>query len=176
MSDLQLDHSAHRHTATKYPLCLLANDIDLPMNIGSLFRIADALGIEKIYLSGRSATPPNSKINRTARSTEKYVPYAYEQNALIIVTTLKQAGYTIVSLEITANSIELDRFSLAKDEKVCLILGAEKQGVGEQLLAVSDATIHIPMLGVNSSLNVATAGAIAAYAITRQFQQNQFGG
>ncbi|NJN45322.1 MAG: RNA methyltransferase [Candidatus Competibacteraceae bacterium] len=90
------------------------------------------------------------------------------------MTKLKQTGYTIISLEITSNSIDIEKFSLSKDEKMCLILGSENQGVCERLLDASDAVIHIPMLGVNSSMNVATACSIAAYEITRKFQQHQF--
>ncbi|MCB1935758.1 MAG: hypothetical protein KDF59_07435 [Nitrosomonas sp.] len=170
MSNLQLDHSAHEATSQKYPLCFLANDIDVPMNIGSFFRIADALGVEKIYLTGNSLVPPNQKIKKTSRSTEKYVPYAYEKDALSVVGNLRQSGYTIISLEITSNSIDIEDFSVSKEEKICLILGSENQGICESLLKVSDAAVHIPMLGVNSSMNVAAACSIATYEITRKFE------
>ncbi len=170
MSNLQLDHGTHETTSKKYPLCFLANDIDVPMNIGSFFRIADALGVEKIYLTGSSIVPPNPKIKKTSRSTEKYVAYSYEKDALAVVKKLRSLGYRIVGLEITSSSIDIESFSISKDEKICLILGAENQGICESLLEASDITIHIPMLGVNSSMNVATACSIAAYEITRKFQ------
>ncbi len=169
MSNLQLDHSAHQPTSKKYSLCFLANDIDVPMNIGSFFRIADALGVEKIYLTGDSMVPPNPKIRKTSRSTEKYVAYAYEKDALSVIRNLKTSGYKIVSLEITSNSIDLADFKPEKDGKICLILGSENQGIDESLLNASDATIQIPMLGENSSMNVAAACAIATYDITRKF-------
>jgi len=165
MNKRQLDHNAHKPTPTKYPLCFLANDIKGPANIGSLFRIADALGVEKIYLSGNSATPPNRKIKQTSRSTENHVPYFYEQNALSVAKKLKVSGYMIVSLEISTNSIDLEKLSIAENEKICLVLGSEKQGICEPLLNLSDVVIKIPMLGINSSMNVASACAIAAYKI-----------
>jgi len=66
MENIQLDHSHHQHKVEKYPVCFLVHDMEVPMNVGSLFRIADALGIEKIYLSGSSPSPPNSKIKKPA--------------------------------------------------------------------------------------------------------------
>ena len=166
----QLDHTCHRVSEVKYSLCYLAHDVDITMNVGSLFRLADALGIEKIYLTGNSIKPPNDKIKRTSRSTEKVVPFAYHQNPLDVIASLKEQDYTIISLEITSNSIDIGKLAIEKDEKICLILGAENKGVDETLLAASDMTVHIPMLGKNSSMNVANACAIATYAITQQLQ------
>lgn len=172
MSNIQLEHVEHKSTAKKYPLCFVAHDVDVPMNIGSLFRVADALGVEKIYLTGKSLTPPNTKIKKTSRSAEKYVSYTYEKESLPVVIRLKKLGYKIVSLEITSSSESLDNLSVPTDGKICLILGAEDRGVPQELLDLSDQTIHIPMLGANSSMNVATACAIATYDITRKIDNN----
>ena len=169
MRNVQLDHSHHHARAARYPLCFLAHDIDIPMNIGSLFRIADALGVERIYLSGTSPVPPNTKIRKTSRATEKVVPFSYEDYPLQLVAKLKTQGYTIVSLEITSSSIDIRELTIARDEKVCLVLGSENTGVPQDLLDVSDVTVHIPMLGQNSSMNVATACAIAAFEIVRRY-------
>ena len=70
------------------------------MNVGSLFRIADAFALEAVYLSGKSPVPPNDKIRKTSRATEKYVSFAHEPDPLAIVMRLKQEDYKIVSLEI----------------------------------------------------------------------------
>lgn len=168
MKTTQLDHKQHIPGTKKYPLCLLAHNIDTPINIGSFFRIADALGIEKIYLTGSSTPPPHAKINKTSRGTEKYVAYTYEKNPLDIVLALKKAAYKIISLEITSTSISLEDFSINSGEKICLILGAENHGVSQELLDASDVSLHIPMLGNNSSMNVANACAIACYALTKK--------
>lgn len=171
MKTVQLDHGAHRATSIKYPLCYLAHDLDVPMNVGSLFRIADALGVEKIFLTGRSVTPPNQKMKRTSRATEKHVAYEYQEDPLQVVQGLSVLGYKIISLEITSTSIAVDDFSFAHDAKLCLIVGAENGGVCQALLDASDASIHIPMLGHNSSMNLATACAIATYEITRKYRE-----
>lgn len=169
MHNRQLDHSQHHARAVKFPVCFLAHDIDVPMNIGSLFRIADALGVERIYLSGSSLVPPNSKIRKTSRSTEKYVPFIYEENPLELLQRLKSEGYTVISLEITSSSTDVRELSISKNTKICLILGSEKFGVSQELLDASDQTVHIPMFGHNSSMNVATACSIATFEIIRRF-------
>jgi len=139
------------------------------MNVGSLFRIADALGIEKIYLSGSSPSPPNGKIKKTSRSTEKYVPFSYEESPLDLIKKLKYEGYEIISLEITSSSMDIRELSLSENEKVCLILGSENSGVCQPLLDASDKIVHIPMVGVNSSMNVAAACSIATFEIVKRF-------
>jgi tRNA G18 (ribose-2'-O)-methylase SpoU len=170
MENIQLDHSHHQaKTQQRYSVCLLAHDIDVPMNIGSLFRIADALGIEKLYLTGTSSVPPNDKIKKTSRSAEKYVPYTYENNPLDVINQLRSLGYRIISLEITTASVDIRNLSVLADDRVCLIVGSENAGVSQQLLDASDQTIHIPMLGVNSSMNLATACSIAAFEIIRNY-------
>lgn len=171
MKNVQLDHTHHQASQKTYPLCFLAHDIDVPMNVGSLFRIADALGVEKIYLTGTSITPPNSKIRKTSRSAEKHVAFSYTEDPIEQIGKLKVSGYRIVSLEITSASIDIRNLVLAPSERICLVLGSENAGVSQALLDLSDQTVHIPMLGHNSSMNVATACSIATFEIIRRMQQ-----
>ncbi|MFV9616623.1 MAG: TrmH family RNA methyltransferase, partial [Gammaproteobacteria bacterium] len=94
--NIQLTHADHKPSEKKFPLSIIANDISSTANIGSLFRLCDALGIEKLYLCGDTAAPPNSKINKTSRSTEKYVDYEFFDNAKTLVAKLKASGSFIV--------------------------------------------------------------------------------
>ena len=171
MSNRQLEHADHlenKNTKKKgnRQISLLAHNITVPMNVGSLFRISDALGVEKIYVSGDTPTPPNNKIRKTSRSTEKYMPYETVENLVELINRLKEENHTIIALEITSDSIPLQELQLEKTQKVCLILGSENTGVSEDLLKLSDITTHIPMLGKNSSMNVATACGLAVYSLT----------
>ena len=169
MNNVQLDHGAHKATSKKYPICYLAHNMDVPMNVGSFFRIADALGVEKIFLTGNTITPPNQKIRKTSRATEKCVEYECQEDPVLVINRLKSEGYKIVSLEITSSSIDVKDFHFNKDEKICLIIGSENAGVCQDLLDASDVSIHIPMLGNNSSMNVANACSIATYELTRRY-------
>jgi len=171
MDNKQLDHRHHQSTKKKYPVCLLAHDMELATNIGSLFRIVDALGIEKLYLSGSSPTPPNSKITKTSRSTEKSVPFTYFEEPSALLKQLKSDGYTIISLEITSSSIDVLDLAVAPSERICLILGAENSGICQEMLDQSDKTIHIAMQGQNSSMNIAIACSIAVFEIIRKINR-----
>lgn len=133
------------------------------------FRVADALGVEKIFLTGESIVPPNPKIKKTSRATEKYVEYEYQENPILVINKLKNFGYKIISLEITSASLDVKDFYFSNEEKICLILGSENSGVCQELLDASDKSIHIPMLGNNSSMNVANACSIATYELTRRY-------
>ena len=164
----QLDHANHTLSAVTKPLCYLALNLHTPQNIGSLFRLADALAVEKIYLSGTSPTALNPRVKKTSRSTEKYVPSDYTDSPFELLKQLKADGYKIISLELSSDSLEVSDVPVVSGEKICLIVGAEHEGVIDALLEMSDYTAHIPMLGVNSSMNVATACAIASYELLKK--------
>ena len=168
-ANLQLDHSSHRAT-TPLPLRLLAHDVDIALNVGALFRIADALGVEHVHLSGASPLPPDPKIRKTSRSAERHVAWSHAADPLATVAALKAQGWRIVSLELSTRSVALHELAVAPGDRICLVLGAESTGVCQALLDASDATVHIPMRGHNSSMNVANACAIATYEIARRLQ------
>lgn len=167
MPDVQLDHSYHRPAGNAFALCYLAHDLDIPANVGNLFRIADALGVGKIYLTGKSAVPPNKKLRRTSRAAEQYVPFRHAADPIPILHELKVGGYRIISLERTSASIDIRDLTIAASDRICLVLGSENTGVSQPLLDLSEQAVHIPMIGQNSSMNVATACAIATFEFTR---------
>lgn len=169
MKNRQLTHQQYSPLEYNHCLCFLLHNIDSAANVGSLFRIADAFGVEKILLSGNTPSPPNRKLKKVSRSTDQSVPYEVVKDAMEQINLLKSAGYTIISLEITASSQDIRNFSISPNEKICLLPGSENTGVSKKLLDVSDRTIHIPMLGNNSSMNVATATAIATFEIVKQY-------
>ncbi len=170
----QLTHADYKPSSNKFPLSILAYDITSPNNVGSLFRLCDAMGVDKLYLCGDTAVPPNSKINKTSRSTEKHVDFEQCRNTESLVSKLKSAGYLIISLEITTNSVAINTPSFtdafANDQAICLILGSENTGINQALLNMSDITTHITMQGNNSSMNVISAASIACYVITSNYK------
>ena len=164
-SNQQLSHAESSSKDTTFPLSILANNIEIAGNIGSLFRVADALGVEKLYLTGTTQTPPKYKIRKAARSADNHIPYVYKESALETIELLKANGYTIIALEITASSENIRDFTLTKKEKICLIIGSENLGISADLLALSDHHVHISMYGKNSSMNVITSCAIAVHEL-----------
>jgi tRNA G18 (ribose-2'-O)-methylase SpoU len=166
--DVQLTHREAAPQPQKFPVCIVADGIESAVNVGSVFRIADAFGVERVFLTGGSPMPPNPKIRKTSRLTERGVPHEYREQAVPLLRELKQAGYLIASLEVTRNAIDLRRFDVAF-EKLALIVGAENSGVKQELLDASDYAVRIPMFGRTSSLNLATACAIGVFELTRRF-------
>jgi len=161
----QLSHAESTSENSTFPLSILANNIEIAGNVGSLFRVADAFGIEKLYLTGTTKTPPRYKIRKAARSADNHIPYAYGESAMDVIKQLKQDGYSIIALEITAKSENIRDFKLTKKQKTCLIIGSENLGISADLLALSDHHIHISMYGKNSSMNVITSCAIAVHEL-----------
>lgn len=170
-NNIQLTHVDHKQSDKKFPLNIIANDINDPLNVGSLFRLCDALGIKTLYLCGDTPTPPNAKINKTSRSAEKYVNYESNDNVIKLANTLKTQGSLIISLEITSSSLAINseefKNLLGSKKSACLILGSENTGISDDLLSLSDVTTHIQMYGKNSSMNVISAASIACFEIIK---------
>ena len=171
--NIQLTHNEHMNPKIRYPLSLLVDNMNDPLNIGSLFRLSDALGISHIHLCGDTPAPPNPKINKTARSTERYVAFEKHDDAITEVKRQKDQGACIIALELTSSSIDItsdtvrDFIQKNSERAFCLILGTENEGVSKALLELAELTVHIRMCGNNSSMNVVSAASIACYEICR---------
>jgi tRNA G18 (ribose-2'-O)-methylase SpoU len=145
----------------RHPIGLLTDHIDDPRNIGMLFRLADAARLAHIWLLGTDpAVLESRKFKRIARSTLSYVPHSFITPSDIPAI---QSQYTLVGLEVTENSIPINQYPL--NAPIALVVGNEAQGVSEHLLQLSEQNIHLPMYGVNTSMNVAMAAGIAVYEL-----------
>ena len=166
MKQRKLTFADHQQGDFKLPVSVLTDNITLKENIGSLFRLCDALAVEHLYLAQADDVPGN-KISKAARSTERNVPHSIIQSPMETLAQLRQAGYTIIALELTTQSTKIQDFDFSRHKKICLVLGNEARGVSDELLQASDHCVHIPMLGMNSSMNVISAASIALFEITR---------
>ncbi|MCV6615224.1 MAG: hypothetical protein OIF35_09625 [Cellvibrionaceae bacterium] len=169
--DRQLEHRDHQGLGPKpaRQLSLLLHDLHSPSNVGALFRLADALGIKHIYLSGDSPAPPNRKLRQAARSTERHVSFSQHGHWREVLSRLAAQSYTCLALEISADSVPLNQYCQQPlPSKLCLIPGSENHGLQSELLNACDGAVHIPMCGHNSSMNVSHACAIACYTILSQ--------
>ena len=164
---MQLTHYNSNFKKQKHPITLVCDNITNAPNIGSLFRVADAFGIEEIVFCGNDI-PLGKRMTKTSRSTEKYVSYRIENNISEAINHLKKQDYQLIALEITENSIELTDFKLTSKQPIALILGDENFGVSETILNNVDFVLHINMYGNNSSMNVVQAAGITLYELTRQ--------
>lgn len=164
---MQRTHYNTNFPKHSFPITLVCDHVTNAPNIGSLFRISDAFGIEKLMLCG-DYIPLGRKMTKTSRATEKTVDFEILKSASEIIETLKGKGYQIISLEITEISKPIHDFKFSTDKPIVLVIGDENFGVSETILNISDAIIHIDMFGQNSSMNVVQATNIALYEITKQ--------
>ncbi|SFZ91838.1 SpoU rRNA Methylase family protein [Flaviramulus basaltis] len=163
---MQLTHYTSHFKKQKFPIILVCDNVTNTPNIGSLFRICDAFGIEKLILCGDVSL--GRKITKTSRATEKFVDYEILESALSVVENLKNEDYQIISLEITDTSKPIHTIKFSKEKPIVLVIGDENFGVKEAILKISDTIIHIDMFGQNSSMNVVQATNIALYEMTKQ--------
>lgn len=149
------------------PVFAILENLRSAFNVGSIIRAADCALVQKVYLCGITAHPPHKKLEKTALGALSYVPSEYKSNAMDAVIELKEKGISVVALELTNRSrvIWEYRFPLP----VGLVLGNEALGVSQEVLALVDEIIEIPMLGFKNSINVAVAFGIAVYEIQRQY-------
>jgi tRNA G18 (ribose-2'-O)-methylase SpoU len=164
---MQLNHYNTNFTNQIFPITLICDNVTNAPNIGSLFRIADAFGIEKLILCGDDISL-GRKMAKTSRATEKIVNYEVHRDALEVIQDLKSKNYQIISLEITNSSQAVHNVQFSTNKPIALIIGDENFGVSEHILNISDVIIHIEMFGQNSSMNVVQATNIALYEITKQ--------
>ena len=164
---MQLTHYTTNFRKQKHAITLVCDNITNAPNIGSLFRTADAFGIEQIIFCGDNI-PLGKRMSKTSRSTEKYVDYKTTTSIDEVLKGLKASQHYLIALEITKNSTELSTFKLKTTQPLVLVLGDENFGISESVLKECDAILHINMYGNNSSMNVVQATSIALYEITKQ--------
>ena len=164
---MQLTHYNTQFKKHTFPIVLVCDGVTNAPNMGSLFRIADAFGIEKLIFCGENILM-GRKITKTSRATEKVVNFEISQSVSEVVNHLKNNEYQIISLEITSTSKPIHTVKFSKEKPIALIVGDENFGVSEDILNRSDSIIHIDMFGQNSSMNVVQATNIALYEMTKQ--------
>lgn len=143
---------------------ILDNVLDT-YNIGSIFRLADAVAAKKIYLCGDTTTPPNHRIKKASINTTEWVEWEYAESAKAVVTDLRSTidDIQIVAIEQTPNSVPYDKFDYKLP--IALVVGHESDGVSKEVLDLCDAIVEIPMFGVNISLNVMVSLGIVLYEV-----------
>lgn len=163
---MQLDHYSSKFEKNQFAIILVTDNVTRPANVGSIFRIADAFGVEKLILGG-SAIELNRKVWNTSRATEKVIEFEQIENSQDVIKNLKKEGYSVICLEITENSKSISKIQLENNQKIVLVVGSERNGIQHEILTCADSVNHIPMYGQNSSMNVAQATSIALYEITK---------
>lgn len=145
------------------PIYIVLDRIIDTYNIGSLFRLADAVAVEKVYLCGEMEYPPSSRIHKAAVGTEAWVPWEKSESTLKTIKELKKKNVQIIAVEQSSRSIPYK--SLKPKFPCAIVVGNETGGIDADVIDSADIIVELPMYGINKSFNVWGSAAVIAYKV-----------
>jgi tRNA G18 (ribose-2'-O)-methylase SpoU len=146
---------------------VLLHNIRSAHNVGSVFRTADGAGVSKIYLTGYTPAPidrfgrEQQEIRKTSLGATQTVPYEVVTDVHACIEKLNAEGVTVVAIEQTGEAVDYRSYTPESD--TCFIFGNEITGVEEDVLAVADYHVQLPMGGMKESLNVSVCAGIVLF-------------
>ncbi len=155
----------------KFYSILILPDIRSAINVGAIFRTADAVGISKVYLTGYTPRPTDKfgriqkDIAKSALGAEVFVPWEYKKSLLAVIRKLKLDDYTIIAIEQDKKAVDYRK--IKAPQKVAIIMGPEVLGLSKKILEKCDIIAQIPMHGKKESLNVSVACGVTLFRILR---------
>lgn len=150
------------------PIYLVLDSLMSAHNVGTILRMSDALLVEKVYICGDTVLPPSRKVRKGSLGSERWVSWEHREDAFGKISELKAQGISIVTAEIATTSV--DYRNADYQFPACLVLGREDRGVAQEIVAISDAVVHLPMYGMVNSLNVSTVAAVLLYDLVGKLE------
>lgn len=157
----------------KLPVAVVLDNIRSAMNVGSVFRSADAFGIEHIYLCGITAVPPHREILKSAIGATESVAWSYHESTKECLTHLKRRGWKIVGIEHTSQSRNIVDFVPDPSQPVAIVFGNEVEGLSDDTLEDLDICFEIPQTGTKHSLNVSVCAGIVLWYCFEKIRFNR---
>ncbi len=158
----RLSESDAAHSANRFPVIAILDNIRSMYNVGSIFRTSDAARIEALFTTGYTPHPPRKEIEKTALDATRTVPHRHFKTPVEAIEAAIALGFKPAALELTSHSRSI--YDLNKqDFPLALVIGNEITGVSDEALARCEFSIALPMLGAKHSLNVAVAYGAAIY-------------
>ena len=155
----------------KTPIIVVLDNVRSHLNVGSVFRTADAFLIEAIYLCGITGTPPHRDIQKTALGATETVAWQHFETTTAAIEDLKSNGYKIASVEQAENATMLNELNYDGQEKLAVVFGNEVEGVEQTIVSASDLVIEIPQWGTKHSLNISVSAGIVIWELVRQLKR-----
>ncbi len=157
----------HRAMREKYQdrpeICFLLQDWEDGYNVGSMFRLAEAVDAQMLIGTGRTPQPEaNPMIAVTSMGQHRRIPFRYIKGHAEAADQLVKEGWTLIALEIASGAVEISEYKFP--DKTCLVLGNEGAGIYSAVMDRCAGAVYIPMFGKGRSLNVTSAASVAAYA------------
>ena len=151
----------------KTPIVVVLDNVRSALNVGSSFRTSDAFRIEKIYLCGITATPPNKEIRKSALGATESVEWKKVEDTESVIKKLKSDGYHICAIEQTEKSTMLNDFILP-EKPIAVVFGHEVNGVQQSVIDLCNQCIEIPQIGTKHSLNISVSVGIVIWDLYKK--------
>lgn len=157
-----------RRKIKKNPIYIVLDNVMDTYNTGAIFRLADAVAAEKVYLCGSTEIPPNTRIKKASINTTEWVTWSYVSTAVEALHELKaqNSKLKIIAIEQDERSVPYDKIDYTFP--IALVVGHETDGVSKEVLDLCDQIVELPMFGVNVSLNVMVSLGIVLYKVLEQ--------
>lgn len=155
---------------TKAPITLVLDNVRSMNNVGSAFRTADCFALEQIYLCGITAQPPHREIEKTALGATQSINWSYNQDSAEVVRTLQEEGYIVLAIEQAEQSVFLQDYAPAADQKYALVFGNEVNGVSDEVMQLVDGCLEIPQFGTKHSFNISVTIGIIIWDFVSKLQ------
>ena len=152
----------------KRPITVILDQVRSMHNVGAVFRTSDAFLLEKVYLCGITPSPPHREIRKTAIGAEESMSWEKVPSALDLIKKLKNEGHTIIAVEQTENSLEINEFHPIK-QPYAIVFGHEINGVQQEIIDIADVILEIAQFGTKHSLNISVAAGIVLHKISSAF-------
>lgn len=159
------------NTQNHHEAILVVDNVRSVMNVGSMFRTSNALGIKKIYICGITPTPldkygrPRKDFAKVSLGAEETTNWEYIPTTLECIKKLNKEGYLTIAIEQNKNAVDYKTIDINERQKIAIVMGSETDGVSNDVLEEVSLIAEIPMLGSKESLNVVIAFGIATYRI-----------
>jgi tRNA G18 (ribose-2'-O)-methylase SpoU len=153
----------------RLPVTVLLDNIRSLYNVGSFFRTADAVRLQRMLLAGITAAPDDHRVSKTALGAERSVAWEQVDDVPARLDRLRDEGVQLAAVETSTTAVDL--FDWRPAFPVCLVFGHEVDGVQKAVLDRCDVHVRIPTLGMKQSLNVATAGGVVLYELLRKYRR-----
>lgn len=154
-------------------MIIILDNIRSLYNVGSIFRTADAVGVEKIYLCGITPEPVDRferirpQLAKVSLGAEKTVAWEYNKSTANVLRDLKKQKHKILAIELDKRSIPYFKVKIKRSDlaKTVVIFGNEVRGISKNILKRADKILEIPMAGLKESLNVSVSAGIVLFGI-----------
>lgn len=150
--------------ARRREIYLLLDNITDTYNIGCFFRLADAWGVKKMWLAGRTETPPNPRIDKSSVGTHRWVDWYYASSSRSQILLCKQEIPDLQVIAIEQNSRSIPVTKMTKKLPILFIVGNETSGISNDVLEVCDQIVELEMFGINKSMNVLVSAVMVLAA------------